>query len=130
MAARATALLLLLLFSGCGVLHPGIPGSGVSFSEFREVAPFDEVRLAGFGTVNIHVGESPSVCVTTDDNVVAHVETSVQQGRLTISQRQNIRPKTGLVIDVTVPQLTAVRVSGRRGHEHQQCCGRVPGDVR
>ena len=109
---RVPALFLLVLCSGCGVLRPGISGSGVCHSEFRQVPAFEEVNLSGFGTVNVNVGHAPSVCVTTDDNLVSHVDTFVENGKLIIKPRHRIRPTTGLNIDVTVPQLTAARISG------------------
>ena len=114
MLIRASALLLavLVLCSGC-VLRPGIHGSGVSHSEFRPIPNgFEEVDLSGFGTVNILVGEPYSVCVTTDDNLVEHIETSVDNGKLKIKTRGRLKPKTGLTVDVTVPQLSAAHISG------------------
>ncbi len=105
-------LLLLVTCSGCGVLHPGMRGSGVHQTEYRPVAGFDQVALSGFGTVNVFVGQPPSVEITTDDNLLVHVETMVEDGRLTIKPGGPIRPKTGLNVNVGVPQLTAARVSG------------------
>ena len=104
--------LLVCLFSGCHGIGPGIAGSGISHTEFRQVPQFDEIELDGFGTVNIIAGEHQSVHVTTDDNLLARIETRVDDGKLTINPMKNIRPQTELVIDVTVPQLTAARVSG------------------
>ncbi len=101
-----------LLTTGCGVLRPGIPGSGVNLSEVRQVAPFEEVNLSGFGTVNVQAGQAPSICVSTDDNLISHIETSVINGRLLIRPDGPIRPRTGLQVNVTVPGLTAARVSG------------------
>ncbi|MGI9518119.1 MAG: head GIN domain-containing protein [Pirellulaceae bacterium] len=87
-------------------------GSGVHQSEFRPVSHFDEVALSGFGTVNVYVGQAPSVEVTTDDNLLVHVETVVEDGRLTIRPLGPIRPRTGLNVNVGVPQLTVAKVSG------------------
>ncbi len=112
MSNRVPALLLLVFLSGCGVLRPGIPGSGISRCEFREVQPFEEINLSGFGTVNVFAGDTPTVRVTTDNNLLAHVETRVENGKLNIKPRGKIKPKTGLNVDVTVPRLTAARVSG------------------
>ncbi len=100
------------LFCGCNVLHPRIPGSGVALSEYRPVAAFNEIDLAGVGTVNVIAGLQPSVQVTTDDNLLCWVGTEVENGKLRIETTKNIRPRSGLVIDVTVPNLAAARVSG------------------
>jgi hypothetical protein len=112
MLIRCSCLLLLALFSGCGMLRPAIPGSGVSLTHQRQVPPFQAVDLSGFGNVNVHVGQPASVWVTTDDNLVEHVETSVEQGRLTIRTNGRIRPRKGLNIDVAVPHLSEARISG------------------
>jgi len=116
-SARLPALLLILFLSGCGILRPGIPGSGISRSEYRQVETFEEVNLSGFGTVNVFagnvsVGGKPTVRVTTDNNLLSHVDTQVENGKLKIKPRGRIKPKTGLNVDVTVPHLTAARVSG------------------
>lgn len=105
-------LLMFCLFSGCGVFRPGIHGSGITQFEYRQVAPFEQVKLAGIGTVNISVGESQSVCVRTDNNLLEHVDTIVDNGQLKIKPRQKIRPSSDLIVDVTVPRLTAAKVSG------------------
>lgn len=103
---------MLALLSGCGILRPGIPGSGVKSSELRQVGEFDEVHLSGFGTVNVVAGESPSVLVSTDDNLLAHVDTWVENGKLNIRPRRLISPKSELHVDVTTPYLTAAHVTG------------------
>ncbi len=94
------------------MLRPGIHGSGISKSEMRALAPFEQVDLSGFGRVNIQVGQEPSVCVTTDDNLVPHVNTVVEQGTLKIKTRGHLRPKTGLNIDITMPYLSAAEING------------------
>jgi hypothetical protein len=58
------------------------------------------------------IGEAPSVTVTTDDNLIAHVETRVDNGKLKIEPHGWINPRTGLTIDVTVPDLVAAGISG------------------
>jgi hypothetical protein len=47
-------------------------------------APFDEVKRAGFGTVNVVAGYQQSLQVTTDDNLLPWVETEVENGILKI----------------------------------------------
>lgn len=111
-ANRWLAMVVLALCGGCGVLRPGIPGSGIRQSELRSVAGFDEVALAGFGTVEVYPGDTSSVRVTTDDNLVQHVETEVADGVLQIKPGRPINPRTGLRVEVTTPSLRSARVSG------------------
>lgn len=112
MIVRGPVVFLLVFLAGCGVWRPGIAGSGISQSEFRNVGEFDQVDLSGFGTVNIHAGDRPTIRVTTDDNLLTHVNTYVENGKLKIKPRSLINPKSGLKVDVTVPNLVAARVSG------------------
>ena len=103
---------MLVFLTGCNVFHPRIPGSGISQSDLRRVEPFDEVNLSGFGTVNICAGPTPTVRVTTDSNLLAHVDTVVENGKLEIKPQGRIKPTSGLTVDVTLPHLTAARVGG------------------
>jgi hypothetical protein len=102
----------LFLCSGCHTFQPRISGSGVAQSEYRPVPWFNQIELSGFGTVNVVGGQSPSVQVTTDDNLLCWVGTEVENGKLHIETTRNIRPRTELIINVTVPELVAAQVSG------------------
>jgi hypothetical protein len=51
-------------------------GSGVSVTERRDLPPFTSIELAGTDTVVIHVGETRSVAVVGDDNLVERVTTA------------------------------------------------------
>ncbi len=106
------AILIIALANGCNVMHPRINGSGIEHSEIRYLESFDDIKLSGFGTVNVIVGDVQTVQVSTDDNLITLVETSVDNRKLKIKPRPNIHPKTGLRIDITVPQLTAAKISG------------------
>lgn len=96
--------------SCCGCT--GIPGSGVSDTETRQVDSFDEIELSGIGTLNISTGDTQSVSVTADDNLLELLETSVSDGKLKIRPTKSISPKTDIVIDVTIPNIKAVELSG------------------
>jgi len=72
----------------------------------------NQIELHGIGTVNVIGGQAPSVQVTTDDNLLCWVGTEVQNGKLRIETTQNIRPRTELVVNVTVPELASAKVSG------------------
>lgn len=102
----------MLTCSGCAVLQPGIPGSGILQTEVRPATPFDQIEVGGISNVQVIVGEQPSVTVATDDNLLAHVETTVTDGTLKVRTRGAIHPRSGLNVHVTVPQLNSLRVSG------------------
>ena len=87
-------------------------GSGVSVTDYREVAPFARVELAGATTLVIHVGAPQSVAVTGDDNLVGRVTTVVRAGRLVIDNTGSFTTKAPMHVAVSVPSLDGVELSG------------------
>jgi hypothetical protein len=118
MPGRTIALItlgVLPLIAGCGVEgHEQRRGSGIEASETRQVDSFDRVALSGQGDVEVSVGRAQSVTVRTDDNLLDDVRTEVDDGELKISQPGNLQidPKVGITIEITVPDLRAVDLSG------------------
>lgn len=96
-----------------GIFGSGERGSGEIASEEREVDEFDRIKIDGSTDVFVTIGEEQSVKVTTDDNLLDNIETRVR-GRhtLLISSHGNIRSRRGVRVDITVPKLTSVRISG------------------
>jgi hypothetical protein len=91
----------------------GVEGSGVPASETRDVASFAAVDLAGSNTVTIHVGGKPSVVVSADDNLLDHVTTRVDGGKLVIGTIPgSFSTRSPMNVDVTVPSLDALTLSG------------------
>ncbi|MCA9190774.1 MAG: DUF2807 domain-containing protein [Planctomycetales bacterium] len=97
---------------GCVVTHVGIPGSGVSLSEIRELEAFDSVSVSGVATVNIEIGELAKCEVTADDNLVPLVETKVVDGELQIGLSESVSMKTPIVVDLVLPKLRGINMSG------------------
>ncbi len=98
-------------------LHRGetagtIGGSGVAIAQPRTVPPFTSVRLAGSNIVRIHVGTERSVVVHADRNLVRRVTTNVEAEQLVIGTRGSVDAHTPMYVDVAVPRLTSVAVSG------------------
>jgi hypothetical protein len=102
-----------------GLLHVGGSstrervGSGVAATQARALPPFDGVELAGTSDVAIHVGGAQSVVVHADDNLVARITTAVKGGRLVVdADHGRLRPRTPLRVDVTVPALREIWLTG------------------
>lgn len=91
-----------------------VTGSGNVISETRNVSGFDSVMLEGSGDVTISFGGSESVVVKADDNIVPLIETTVQNGRLVISTKNNtnITTRDGIHVAVTVKSLKGVSLKG------------------
>ena len=105
------ALTVSFVLAGCS-LGSGKEGSGVEATETRTVDEFTRVSLAGSAKVVITVGADRKVVVRGDDNLIGELETTVDGGTLNISENGNLNPKAGLTVEITVPQLEGVDVSG------------------
>jgi len=122
----ALAPALALLFSACIVVvdgdgnwhgprfpwSHGVQGSGVRAEEQRPVAPFREVDLEVGASVLVRVGAPPSLQVVCDDNLLAEVETAVEDGVLTIDLRRSCSFRTRLEIVIGTPSLERFDVDG------------------
>jgi putative autotransporter adhesin-like protein len=105
------ALVAALLLVACGT---GKKGSGHEASETRSVGSFSRISLGAETDVVVTVGQTPRVVVRGDDNLLADIHTKVEGGTLTISQPENVdlRPKKGLIVEITVQELEEVVVTG------------------
>ncbi len=131
MKFRAPFLALVLAFSalssGC-VIHIGggadwdwddghdwheFDYADVDTTEVRTVDDFKSVEVNGSTDVDVRVGETTSVAVTGDANLVQQLETEVVDGRLVIGLKPGkYRSGKNLKVTVTTPALTAVAVNG------------------
>jgi hypothetical protein len=89
-------------------------GSGDETSETREVDPFSRIVMGAEAEVVVTVGHEQQVIVRGDDNLVGDVGTAVEGDTLEISQPDSVdfEPKAGLVVEISMPELAAVEVSG------------------
>lgn len=90
----------------------GVHGSGVAASVARHVPAFDAVDLVGSNNVTVHVGSERTVVVRADDNLLHLVTTEVRAGALVIASDGSFTTKTPMSVDVTVPRLERVTLSG------------------
>jgi hypothetical protein len=87
-------------------------GSGVPMTQSRDVAPFTSIELAGSNNLVVRVGEEQSVVVKADDNLIDRVTTQVQSGTLVIGNNGSFSTESPMSVDVTVPTLDALTLSG------------------
>jgi hypothetical protein len=90
----------------------GVQGSGVAATQTRAVAAFSSLDLAGSNNVNVIVGAPRSVVVAADSNLISHVTTRVVAGALVIGDTGSFTTRTPMSVDVSVPSLTALNLSG------------------
>ena len=91
-----------------------IRGSGTIQTETRQVGDFDEIILAGEGLVVVSVGPEPALNVTTDANLLGHIETTVRGGVLEIATEQgiDIEPTDSVRYEVTTSAVKKLTLTG------------------
>jgi hypothetical protein len=87
-------------------------GSGVAVAETRHVDPFTAVELSGSNDVTIGIGPEQRVVVYGDANLVDQVVTQVSGNVLAIDETGSFDSITPMRVEITVPSLDAVRLSG------------------
>lgn len=93
-------------------------GSGRAVTESRSPGAFDAIAVAGSIDVRVRQSATPAVGVTADDNVVALVETIVEEGmggrtlRIALRRGERVRPHTPIRVVVDATTLRAASLSG------------------
>jgi len=80
----ALLVLVLLGLAGCSIATSVTRGSGNVITESRSVSNFQKVDLAGIGELNITIGDTESLTIEADDNLMPLIKTSVENGTLSI----------------------------------------------
>ena len=117
-ALAAAALSGLAAIAGCGDISitigdgPTVKGSGVSASESRAVARFDAIEATGAGKLKLRIGESDSLKVTADDNILPLIKSEVKNGVLVLSSDGSYSPKSSVVFEVTAKAVRRIENSG------------------
>ena len=86
--------------------------SGAAATQTRTVASFTSLDLAGSNNVTITVGKPQSVVVHADSTLINHVTTDVLAGTLVIGDTGSLTASGPMSVDVSVPSLTALSISG------------------
>jgi hypothetical protein len=106
----SAALALPILLSGCG-----LKGSGVAAIETRELESFDAIGIDGGFILIAHVDPAmtPRLELRGDDNIVPEVVAIVSDGELELTiDHWLVRPKIDMTVEVWVPSLSKISVSG------------------
>jgi hypothetical protein len=78
------------------------------------VSGFDAIELAGSADVNVSFGETESVVVEAEDNILPLIQTKVQGGRLVINWKPNtsVAATEPVLVTVTMKSLEAASLPG------------------
>jgi hypothetical protein len=111
-----TAILLIaILLSGCGLQM--VSGSGKLATENRPVGAYSRITLAGIGDVQVTQGDTTSLRIEAEDNLMQYFDTSVQGDTLTIGIKPeyagiNLLPTRPVKFFVTTPNVAALTLAG------------------
>ncbi|QJR15519.1 head GIN domain-containing protein [Usitatibacter palustris] len=112
-----TALLALALFATSAGAWTGrsVEGSGISRTETRAVSGFTSVGISVPGDTEVTQGTSETLSITADDNLLAEIETVVENNALKIRFREknlNVRTRTKMKIVLGVKELQGLSIAG------------------
>ncbi len=112
-ALVASGLTALFLLGACDMeLASELKGSGAKKTERRDTGAFTRVDLEGAAEVAIVVGQARSVKVSGDDNLLSNLRTDVEGDTLVISTRHSYRSRIGMLVEIRVPALNGVDLTG------------------
>jgi Putative auto-transporter adhesin, head GIN domain len=101
------AALVIVALAGCSV-HD----DGPRRSQTRDLAAFTRIDTRASADLNVHVGEPQRVQVRAGRKVVGDVHTEVHDGALEVTFDHHGLWPSDVVVDVSVPRLTAIATSG------------------
>ncbi len=102
---------LLTSFTNFANLHR-IKGNGKVVSEEREVKNFHGLEAGGVFQIFYRQGDSLSLTVETDENILPDIKARVKDGILELETKGNISDITKLNVYITSPVLDYVNISG------------------
>lgn len=110
------SLLAIILLSACAfpMRFTEIKGSGNLVTETRRITPIDAVELSGVGTLIIEQGNTDSLEVTADENILKYIRSDVEGDTLKLGVKDliNILPSRDITFHLTVKDLSSVETSG------------------
>ena len=108
----ATAKLLTFAALALGGCHiTGIRGNGYVTTDTRTVPDFTSVEADG--ALTITWSNAPvALKITTDENLLSHIETSVSHGKLRIHSRGQLRPTKGIKVALSSSAMSGAQLTG------------------
>lgn len=100
-----------------------VDGSGTIVTEARDVPGFERITLAGEGRVIVTEAEASSLTIETDDNLLAHIDTTVRSRTLEIATESgvDIDPTGSVIYRVATPEVTRLTLTGAGRFELGEC---------
>ena len=102
----------LLSVAGCSSQVTHIEGVGESTREDRELESYDSIKVEGIGFVTINYGKPSRCAVITEENLLKHYQTTVENNVLTIGPTASIRSKNKMRVILDCDSLTRIEAGG------------------
>lgn len=119
------SLVVLFVSTACAIPFGSrlVKGSGKIVVEDRDVRNFEEILVTGAGRIIITQGDSESLTIETDDNLMEYIETDVKGKTLEIGFKDGtvlssggggraLEPTDGFIFRISVIDLTNITISG------------------
>jgi hypothetical protein len=90
----------------------GVQGDGHSLSERRTVTTFSSIEANTAIDVQVTRGDSLSVVVTADENLVPLITTRLAGSTLVIGQTEDVVPNTASLVTISVANLDVAKLDG------------------
>ncbi len=103
-----------VIVAASGCIGSGGTGSGNVINETPKVSGFNQVALDGIGTLIITQGNTESLTIEAEDNVITHIKTTVKDNRLQISydNASTPTPTKPVKFHLTVKNISSIDISG------------------
>ena len=99
----------LFLIAGCRVA--GIIGNGHVVTDTRQIADFSEIEANGGFRIEWRTG-SPSLTITTDQNLLQYISSENDDQRLLLHSRGNLWPSHNITVVITSRQRSGAKLTG------------------
>ena len=111
MMNRITIVLIAAVTAIAGCSRLGIKGDGVITTTNRPISDFSELAAAGAYKIKWSSGK-PALTISTDQNLLPLIKTSVNGKTLQIDCEGNLAPTQGITINISSASLSDVQLAG------------------
>ncbi len=89
-----------------------IKGSGTIKTQRRNVASFTKLNLKASANIYLTTGNTKSVVIKGDNNIISFIETNVSSGTLTIDQGNKCFTNATINIYISTPNVRSLKING------------------
>lgn len=91
-----------------------VKGNGNVINETRKVGNYDKISVSGSFDITLVAGKEGKIAIKIEDNLLEHLVTEVENGKLRIKWEKgiNVRTREGIYITVPFKEIEAVTLSG------------------